>query len=269
VFRQICFNRHFELEVAKAHRAGRIKVPIYLSVGQETIPVGIKKVIPSAAIFAQHRCHSWYLTYGGDPKKLRDELLGLETGCSNGMGGSASIHDPAIPMFGHSGLMGDQVPIAVGYALQTGKQTIVVMGDGAAEEDYVLGAMGFAATKKLPILFVVEDNDLAILTKKEVRRNWSIVDIAKGFGMYGTECTDHPTHIQLKTSVIKTIKTWPALINVKTCRHLWHAGSGNDGKPVENAYDFFKETEGNYHGVGEIQAIEDEVKKEVEELWQL
>ena len=68
--------------------------------------------------------------------------------------------------------MGSQVPIAVGHCYKTQHPTIVYMGDASAEEDYVLGALGWASTKKIPILFIVEDNNLSILTEKKVRRNW-------------------------------------------------------------------------------------------------
>ena len=69
-------------------------------------------------------------------------------------------------MFGHDGHMGTQVPIGVGACFTSKKPTIIFMGDAAAEEDYVLGALGWASTKKLPILFIVEDNNLSILTEK-------------------------------------------------------------------------------------------------------
>jgi len=261
MFEQICYNRFFEFEVAKAIEEKRIQIPVYLSAGQESIPVGVHSVYPDAAIFAQHRCHSWYLTYGGSPEKLRDELLGLETGCAKGMGGSASIHDPDIPMFGHSGLMGDQVPIAVGYALESQKTTIAVIGDGAVEEDYVLASLGFAATKNCPILFVVEDNNLAILTEKKVRRSWSIVDVAKGFGLNSAHCSDDPTEIKHTLEILKL----PALINVHTHRHLWHAGSGNDGPPEFNRYEDIK----SRYRLGFLgDEMERNVINEVRELWQ-
>ena len=64
--------------------------------------------------------------------------------------------------------MGSQVPIAVGHCYSTRKPTIVTMGDASAEEDYVMGALGWASTKNLPILFIVEDNNLSILTEKKI-----------------------------------------------------------------------------------------------------
>ena len=69
-------------------------------------------------------------------------------------------------MFGHDGLMGSNGPIGVGACFATKKPTIIFLGDAAAEEDYVLGALGWASLKKLPILFVIEDNNFSILTKK-------------------------------------------------------------------------------------------------------
>ena len=94
------------------------------------------------------------------------ELLGSIKGDANGMRGSASLHSAENNIFGHDGLMGSQAPIALGYAFASKTLTICYAGDAAAEEDYYLAALGWAAIKKLPILFVVEDNeDLSILTK--------------------------------------------------------------------------------------------------------
>ena len=62
--------------------------------------------------------------------------------------------------------MGNQIPIAVGACFSKKTPTIAIVGDSAAEEDYVLSSIGWAATKNLPILFIVEDNNLSILTEK-------------------------------------------------------------------------------------------------------
>ena len=84
-----------------------------------------KKIKP--LIFGQHRCHSTYLTFGGDKGKLIDELLQRKTGCTKGMGGSASIHSKKINMFGHDGLMGSNGPIGVGACYATKKPTIIFL----------------------------------------------------------------------------------------------------------------------------------------------
>ena len=117
-------------------------------------------------------------------------------------------------IYGHDGLMGSQVPIAVGYCFATRKPTIVFVGDSAAEEDYSLSAIGWAVTKKLPILFVIEDNNLSILTKKKVRRSWEMSDVAIGFGMkHSYNISDDPLVIKKH---MKNVFEEPMLLNINT-----------------------------------------------------
>jgi pyruvate dehydrogenase E1 component alpha subunit len=266
IFRKTCINRYFELEVASVYSTGVMKMPIYLSLGEEHIPAAISTVTNDFLIFAQHRAHSYYLSFGGDMRKLIDELLHRKTGCARGMGGSASIHDPAIGMFGHSGLMGDQVPIAVGAALGSGRQVLAVMGDASAEEDYVYGAMGYAATKKLPVLFVCEDNDLSILTRISTRRSWSMVDVARSLGILAVDITDDPWLIA--SYVGSFLANLPAFINIRTCRHRWHAGIGTDGEPEWNRFELFKNELRNLELEEEAEKIERESSNMVKGVWE-
>ena len=203
IFKKTCVNRYFEIETARAYDMGLMKMPIYLSLGHEHIPAAVSTVTSDFLIFAQHRAHSYYLSFGGNPRALIDELLHRQTGNAGGMGGSASIHDPSIGMYGHSGLMGDQVPIAVGAALGSGKRVLTVAGDASIEEDYAFGAMGVAVTKKLPVLFLCEDNDLSILTHVATRRSWSMVDVARALGMEAVDIGDDPwAHRPLRRRIL-------------------------------------------------------------------
>lgn len=266
LFKQICINRYFELETAKAFNAGIIKMPIYLSVGQEHISAAIAAASKKFMIFAQHRAHSYYLSFGGNPRKLVDELLHRETGCAQGMGGSASIHDPLIGMFGHSGLMGDQVPLAVGAALGSGKPVLTVTGDASVEEDYVFGAMGYAVTKKLPVLFVCEDNNLSILTEVQTRRSWNMTDVARSLGMLAMDITDDPWLIAHSTDQV--FDSLPAFLNIRTCRHLWHAGTGKDGDPEWNRFEMIKQELNHLGFKKEAEIVEKEAILSMERLWQ-
>ena len=199
VFKKAAISRHFEINVFNSVKSKEIQIPVYLSAGQETISASLATIIDKfkfkPLIFAQHRCHATYLSFGGNIKKLLLELLEDENGCTGGLGGSASIHSKKINMFGHDGHMGTQVPIATGACYQSKKPTIVFMGDASAEEDYVLAALGWASTKKLPILFIVEDNNLSILTEKKTRRNWHMHDVAKSFKMQAFDIKDNPLEI--------------------------------------------------------------------------
>lgn len=263
VFKKASLCRNFEDEVFKRMADKTIQYPAYLSAGQEYIAASIATVLEGKVephIFIQHRGHSTYLSFGGDVVKLIDELLGRETGCANGMGGSASIQCKEKHIFGHDGLMGSQVPIAVGYCYTTKHPTIVFVGDSAAEEDYVLSAIGWASTKNIPILFVVEDNNLSILTEKKVRRNWEMDSVAKGFGVEAYNISDDPEDIRKH---LDDVFEKPMLLNINTIRKYWHAGAGIDD---ENVFDRY---ESQMKMLGKRANIIDEVnKKLIEKLWQ-
>lgn len=263
VFKKASLCRNFEEEVIKYLNNKTIKIPAYVSAGQEfissTISVLSKKKRLKPLLFGQHRCHSIYLSFGGNIKKLIDELLELKSGCTRGKGGSASIHSKEINMFGHDGLMGSNGPIGVGACFATKKPTIVFLGDAAAEEDYVLGAIGWASQKKLPILFVIEDNNLSILTEKKVRRNWEMADVAKSFKMDGYTINDDPLSIK---KISKNFFKKPMLININTNRIYWHAGGGKDSNHTFDRYDYEKKKLG-----GKAFKIHEDIKKQIKKLW--
>ena len=175
------------------------------------------------------------------------------------MGGSASIQSIEKNIYGHDGLMGSQVPIAVGHCYQTKSPTIVFMGDASAEEDYVGAAIGWASTKNLPILFVVEDNNLSILTEKKVRRNWNMHELAQAYKVEAYDIEDDPIVI---TNHLNNIFTKPILLNIRTVRKYWHSGAGIDGDYFDR-YEWLKETL-----PFDTTEIDEMNKNKVEALWQ-
>jgi pyruvate dehydrogenase E1 component alpha subunit len=263
VFNKISFCRHFENFVFEKIKDKTIKIPVYLSAGQESIPCSIatylkaKNIQPN--IFIQHRGHSTYLAFDAPPECLIDELLSLESGCSFGMGGSASIQSIEKNIFGHDGLMGSQVPISVGHCYHTKSPTIVFMGDASAEEDYVSASIGWASTKNLPILFVVEDNNLSILTEKKVRRNWNMHELAKGYKVDAYDISDDPSTI---ASHLENVFNGPMLLNIRTVRKYWHAGAGVDGDYFDR-YEWLKK-----NLPSEVLRIDEDNKNKVQALWQ-
>tara|TARA_B100000886_G_C20201620_1_gene398570 strand:- start:155 stop:664 length:510 start_codon:yes stop_codon:yes gene_type:complete len=163
-------------------------------------------------------------------------------------------------MYGHDGLMGSQVPIAVGSCFSNNKPTIAIMGDASAEEDYALGALGWASTKQLPILFIVEDNNLSILTEKKVRRNWEMDDVARSFNLNAYQVSDDPFELREKLSYAFTK---PLLLNVNTHRLFWHAGAGMDSEDTFDRYKCEMESIGD-----EAKEIHFKTKNLIEETWQ-
>ena len=262
IFRRASLCRHFESYLYRCIENKKIKLPCYLSAGQEYIPATLSVLLEQfePAIFGQHRAHSWYLAFGGDMDRLIQELLGMKTGCANGMGGSASIHCPEIRMYGHDGLMGSQVPIAVGYAYSKRTPVISVMGDASAEEDYALGALGWASTKNLPILFIIEDNNLSILTEKRVRRNWEMHDVGKSFNIDSYSTKDNPQ--ELWQLLHNYDFNQPLLININTNRLFWHSGAGIDSSDIYDRYADELERLGD-----EARIMDKESEQLVEDAW--
>jgi pyruvate dehydrogenase E1 component alpha subunit len=267
LFRRMSLIRHFDLRTQQAKQDGDVECLVYLSVGQEAVASAISLPMAGAYVLGQHRGHSVYLSFGGRPERLVDELLGLPTGCCGGMGGSPPIHDIENRIIGHNGLIGDQVPVAAGVALSAapGDKVVTFFGDGAAEEDYVLAALGFAASHRLPILFVCEDNDLSVLTPTDDRRKWRLADVARGFGLEAVDIADDPWLVEHWTRELS--EQLPAVINVRTCRELWHVGAGSDNNAEWNR---FALTRGKLEELGlaaAAAAIDRETEEQVETLW--
>ncbi|KAF0118871.1 MAG: pyruvate dehydrogenase E1 component subunit alpha [Rhodospirillaceae bacterium] len=268
MFRRMCLSRANEITLRQLHQNGQIECLVYLSsVGQEAVAAGLSMAMPGAWVVGQHRCHALYLSFGGNHRLMIDEMLGLPSGGNRGLGRSPTIQDFANGIVGHTGLIGDQVPVAAGVAMNPGSRgrVVTVFGDGTAEEDYVLATLGFAATRRLPILFVCEDNDLSVLTPTRDRRSWQMVEVAAGFGLPAVDIADDPWLVEHWAT--RMAENLPALINVRTCRELWHVGTGCDGPPEWNRFELTCEKLKNL-GLGDrAEAIKNETQQQVDALW--
>ena len=141
-------------------------------------------------------------------------------------------------------------------------------GDGAAEEDFVLASLGTAATKKLKILFICDDNNFSVLTPIKDRRSWKIENIAKSFGLNVASIDDDPLTIYKTINSLK--KKLPALINIKTCREYWHEGSGKD-KPYKGFWNRFEIEKKKLNKLNQKNFVEKEIYKKskwAKTLWQ-
>ncbi len=153
-----------EEAIAELVTSGEAKCPCHLAIGQEAIPVGVSQALrPTDRIFGNHRSHAQYLAVGGSVPKLMAEILGRAPGASRGMGGSMHLYAGEFGFLGSVPIVAGTVPFAVGAALAAkmdGGTDIAVayFGDGACEEGVVHESLNLAATYRLPILFVCENN---------------------------------------------------------------------------------------------------------------
>ncbi len=175
LYRQLYRIRRVEEEIIRLYPSDRIKSPVHLSIGQEPVAVGVCSALkPSDIVFGTYRGHALYLAKGGNLKAMMAELYGKSGGNARGKAGSMHLVDTQAGMMGTSAIVATTIPQAVGYALavQMRKQetaVVVFFGDGATDEGVYAESLNFAALKKLPILFICENNGYAIYSSVKQR----------------------------------------------------------------------------------------------------
>ena len=184
--------RRFEERVADLIEGGEIHTPCHLYIGQEAIAAGVCAVLRAEDyVFGTHRSHGHYLAKGGDMPAMMAEIHGKQTGCSRGRGGSMHLIAPEVGMLGTVPIVSGTIPLTVGAALAStlqGRDRVAVafFGDGAMEEGTTHESLNLAAHRRLPVLFVCENNlyssHLGLLERRAVD---NIVDAAAAHGMAG------------------------------------------------------------------------------------
>ncbi|HUK60465.1 MAG TPA: thiamine pyrophosphate-dependent enzyme [Stellaceae bacterium] len=167
-YRAIYRIRRVEEKIIELYPSDKIKSPVHLSIGQEAVSVGVSSTLAEGDIaFGTYRGHALYLAKGGDMRRMIAELYGKLDGAARGKAGSMHLIDVGAGMMGTSAIVATTIPQAVGYAfaLKSRKSRAVVavfFGDGALDEGVAYESMNFAALRRLPILFVCENNFYAI-----------------------------------------------------------------------------------------------------------
>jgi pyruvate dehydrogenase E1 component alpha subunit len=169
---------------------GEIKTPVHLYSGEEAIATGLCAVLnKSDYLFGNHRSHGHYLAKGGDMGKMIAEIYGKETGCSRGRGGSMHLIDTENGVMGIVPIVAGTISLALGAALASQirndkRVTVSFFGDGATGEGVLYESLNFAALKKLPMIFICENNLYSThLPLKEIRVNENISETAAPFGI--------------------------------------------------------------------------------------
>jgi TPP-dependent pyruvate/acetoin dehydrogenase alpha subunit len=190
LYRSLYRIRRLEEEVARVYPTDKIKSPVHLSIGQEAVSVGVCQALaPHDVVFGTYRGHALYLAKGGDLKRMVAELYGKATGCTKGKGGSMHLVATDQGMMGTSAVVGTTIANAIGYAyaLRYGRRNSIVVsffGEGATEEGVFGESLNFAVLKRLPILFVCENNQYAIHTHQSRRQGTlDICARARAYGM--------------------------------------------------------------------------------------
>ena len=166
--------KDFELAVITMFEEGRARCPIHLCGGNEDELLALFSTVKEEDyVFSTHRNHYHYLLKGGSPTKLLDELEGKEEGLCKGNARSMNVIDPSINFY-TSAIVGGNCAIAVGVALALKKQgskahVWCFLGDGAEDGGHFLEAARFGWARRLPLTFIIEDNDLSVDSTKADR----------------------------------------------------------------------------------------------------
>jgi TPP-dependent pyruvate/acetoin dehydrogenase alpha subunit len=183
--------RMVEEEIALRYPQGKMRCPTHLSTGQEGVPAAVAACLRTDDYaVSTHRGHAHYLAKGGDLKAMIAEIYGKVTGCARGRGGSMHLVDTSVGFMGTSAIVGNSIPIGVGFALAAslkgGDQlSCVFLGDGATEEGVYYESLNFAAVRGLPVLFLCENNLYSVYSPLEVRQppGRSIAAVASAIGL--------------------------------------------------------------------------------------
>ena len=169
-YKKMLLIRRFEEKAGQLYGIGKIGGFCHLYIGQEAVVVGMTSTrIPGDQTITSYRDHGHMLACGMNPKGVMAELTGKRTGYSKGKGGSMHMFSKSENFFGGHGIVGAQVSIGAGLAFankyrKTNNVSFTYFGDGAANQGQIYETFNMASLWKLPIVFVIENNQYAMGT---------------------------------------------------------------------------------------------------------
>jgi pyruvate dehydrogenase E1 component alpha subunit len=182
-YEQMYLMRRFEEKAGQLYGMQKIKGFCHLYIGQEAIMAGAMTVLRKEdPMITAYRDHAHALAKGITPNEVMAELYGKITGCSKGKGGSMHMFSKEHFFFGGHGIVGGQIPLGAGIAFAekykgTDNVCVCYMGDGAIRQGAFHEALNMAMTWKLPVIFVIENNNYAMGTS--VQRTSNVTDLHK------------------------------------------------------------------------------------------
>ncbi len=231
--------RRFEDRISSLYPEQEMKCPVHLCTGQEAVAAGVcLNLKKEDYIFSTHRGHGHCIAKGMALKSLAAELYGKSSGCSRGRGGSMHLSDPEHGIPGTSAIVGGCIPLAVGAGLSSamkgdGRVSVAFFGDGAVDEGVFHESLNFASLKRLPVVFVCENNCYATNSPQSARQpDVPIAERAGGYGISGRSIDGNDAilvYIAAKDAVERARSGGgPTLLEFVTYRWKSHVGPDTD-----------------------------------------
>lgn len=232
--------RATEETIAVRYSEWEMRCPTHLCTGQEAVgaSTGLALHRDDFAV-STHRSHGHYLGKGGNLNKMIAEIYGKTTGCSSGKGGSMHLVDLDVGFKGSTAIVGSTIPVGVGLGLSiklhgTNQVSCIFFGDGSTEEGVFYESVNFAVLKKLPVLFICENNLYSVYSPLHVRQppGRKIYDVVTAIGCH-SDHGDGNNAIEVYTKVNSALNklrngNGPYFIEFATYRWREHCGPDFD-----------------------------------------
>jgi TPP-dependent pyruvate/acetoin dehydrogenase alpha subunit len=231
--------RMVEEKIREIYPSDKIQSPVHLSLGQEHhIAALLLQLKKTDQVYTSYRSHAVYLAKGGNLKQMFAELYGKKSGVAKGKAGSMHLCAPESGMMGSSAIVGSPLPHALGaaYAMKikkSGNIAVSITGDGSCEEGVFSECLNFAALKSLPVLYVIENNGLAIHAPIKERQSFGLKKLSEAYGIehhLSADGSDMKAVAALSAKIINSVrkKQKPAVYEILTCRYKEHVGINED-----------------------------------------
>ena len=286
-YKDMLLIRKFEEKTGQLYIQQKFGGFCHLYIGQEAIVVGTASACKKGdKHMTAYRDHGHPIALGTDPRVLMAELYGRTTGCSKGKGGSMHFFDKEVGFMGGHGIVGAQIAMGAGVAFaekynETGNVAFVSMGDGAVRQGALHETFNMAMVWKLPVVFIIENNNYAMGTS--VERTTNVTDLSKIGHSYEMPSravngmSPEAVHEAIEEAADRARKgDGPTLLDIRTYRYKGHSMSDPqkyrtkeevadwmEQDPIQHCLNVIKENK--WMTAKEIDEVEAWVKKEVEE----
>ena len=286
-YKDMLLIRKFEEKISQLYIQQKFGGFLHLYIGQEAIAVGTVSACQEGdKHITAYRDHGHPIALGTDPRVLAAELYGKTTGCSKGKGGSMHFFDVERGFMGGHGIVGAQIPMGAGIAFAekykgTDNVCFCSFGDGAARQGALHETFNMAMTWKLPVIFIIENNNYAMGTS--VERTTNVTDMSKiglsyempSFAVNGMR--PEAVHEAIEEAAARARRgDGPTLLDIRTYRYKGHSMSDpqkyrtkdevaewQEQDPIPYVENIIRENK--FLSDDELNDIQDWVKKEVVE----
>jgi len=286
-YREMLLMRKFEEKCGQLYIQQKFGGFCHLYIGQEAILSGMMHAIrPTDRVITAYRDHAHPLAMGSDPKRVMAELYGKSTGLSKGKGGSMHMFDKERNLFGGHGIVGAQIPMGAGIAFADKYRgedhvTVCFFGDGAARQGALYETFNMAMTWKLPVIFIIENNQYAMGTSVERTSNVTdLTTLGASFEM-PSESVDGMRPESVSEAIARAAERGragegPTLLDIRTYRYKGHSMSDpqkyrtkqevaeyQQQDPIEHCLRMLLENK--WLTEADVEKIEEEIKSVVDE----